>query len=126
MNQRQYHHLVELLMRCSPEVILKAADVCDGHSILDPQAFIDAGLPAEVVGHLTRTYKSDLSSPKSTIFVKGEPVRELSGVYGLDVLRFLAGAVGVEYMRALGRGFEARNIQAALHAHFRKSEPTPA
>jgi acyl CoA:acetate/3-ketoacid CoA transferase len=117
MNQRQYARRVKLLNECSPETILKAADRCDGHGILKPEAFVDAGLPAAVIHHLTRTYKSD-GSPKGTIFVQGEPVKELSGVYGLDMLRFLASALGVEYAPALGRGLEARRIQAALHQHF--------
>ena len=125
MTQRRYKRLVELVIRCGPEVILTAADLCDGHSIFDPQAFLDAGLPANVVAHLTRTYKSDLSSPKSALFVKGTPVKELTGIYGLEMLRFLAGALGVEYTPALGRGTEARNIQCALHGHYKKARVSP-
>lgn len=116
---QQHQRLVESLLQCGPEVILKAADLCDGHSIFDPQAFLEAGLPAEVVDHVTRTYQSDPSSPKSTLFVHGQPVAEVSGVYGLDLLRFLAQALGVQHAPALGRGYEARRLQAALHAHFR-------
>ena len=120
MDKRQYQHLAGLLQRCSPDAILKSADRCDGHCILDPQAFITAGLPVEVVSHLTRSHKSDLSDPKATLIVDGEPVKELSGVYGLELLQFLATALGVGYMRALGRGREAGNIQAALHQHFNR------
>jgi len=46
-------------------------------------------------------------------------VRELTGVYGLDLLRFLASALKIEYRRAMGRGFEAQNIKSALQAHFK-------
>ena len=122
MDQRQYQHLVGLLQRCSPDAILKSADRCDGHCILDPQAFLSVGLPAEVVAHLTRRHKSDLSDPKATLIVDGEAVKELSGVYGLELLQFLATALGVGFTRALGRGREACNIQAALHEHFQRGE----
>ncbi len=96
---------------------LRAASLCNGHSILKPEAFTDAGLPAAVVEHMTRKYKSD-GSPKGTLFVNGQPVKELTGVYGLQMLRFLAVALGVEYHETIGRGSEARNIQAALKQHF--------
>ena len=55
---------------------------------------------------------------KGTIYVKGQPVKELAGIYGLDLLRFLASALGVEYRQAMGRGFEAQNIQMALRQHL--------
>ena len=111
--QKQYQRAVELVRQCQPEVILRAAARCDGHTIFKPEAFTDAGLPAEVTQLFTRTYKSD-GSPKGTIFVKGQPVKTLAGVYGLDLLRFIASALGVEYRQAMGRGFEAQNIQIAL------------
>jgi acyl CoA:acetate/3-ketoacid CoA transferase len=117
MKSRDAKRLTEQVRQLSPDVILKATGLCDGHSIMKPEAFTDAGLPAEVVKHLTHTYKSD-GSPKGTIFVKGKPVKELSGVYGLDMLRFIASALGVEYRQAMGRGFEAQNIQIALRQHF--------
>ncbi len=109
--------IVGLTKACSSEVILRAASLCDGHSILKPEAFIDAGFPQVVVEHMTRKYRSD-GSPKGTLFVGGQPVKELTGIYGLEMLRFLAGALGVEYRDAIGRGFEAQNIQIALKQHF--------
>lgn len=121
MNQKQYQRLVDQIRQCTPDIILRAADLCDGHSILKPQAFIEAGLPQEVVNHLTRTYRSD-GTPKGTIFVNGRPVQELAGVYGLDLLRFLASALEVEYQSAMGRGFEAQNIQVALQRFFKSRQ----
>ncbi len=117
MKSRDRNRLADTVRQLSPEILLKAASLCDGHSILKPEAFIEAGLPADVVEYLTRSYKSD-GSPKGTIFVAGRPVKELKGVYGLDVLRFLASALGVEYRSAIGRGFEAQNIQQALRQHL--------
>lgn len=117
--------LAELVKQCEAECILRAAGRCDGHSILKPEALTDAGLPAEVVKHLTSTHRSD-GTPKGTIFVSGQAVKELKGVYGLDALRFLARTLGIEYRDAIGRGFEAQNIQQALVAHFKPNRPEPA
>ncbi len=113
MKHKDYKKLIEQVRSLPGETILAAANRCDGHTIFKPEAFLDAGLPKDVVEHLTRTHGSD-GSPKGTIFVKGEPVKELAGVYGLDMLRFLADALGVKYTPAMGRGFEAQNICAAL------------
>jgi hypothetical protein len=121
MNARHYARLVDLVKRCDPQAVLRAAERCDGHSIFKPEAFLDAGLPADVVAHLTVTHRSD-HTPKGTIFVGGQTVKELSGVYGLDLLRFLALALGVEYPRALGRGTQARNLQHALRRHLQSPE----
>ena len=123
MNTKRHRHLADLVRQCDPKVILAAAGHCDGHSIMSPQAFLDAGLPADVVAHLTRTYKSD-GSPKGTLFVAGQPVKQLEGVYGLDMLRFLGVALDVEYRQALGRGFEAANIRTALIEHFQAKPET--
>jgi hypothetical protein len=106
-----------MVKQCGPETILRAASLCDGHSILKPEAFIEAGIPTAVVEHMTRMYRSD-GSPKGTIFVAGKRVKQLRGIYGLAMLRFLASTLEVEYRESFGRGTEARNIQASLHQHF--------
>jgi len=124
VTQKQYRRLADLARSMPPGAIRAAADLCDGHGIVRPEALVDAGLPVEVVAHLTRTHRSD-GSPKGTLFVDGRPVESLTGVYGLDALRFLAAALGVEYRDAIGRGFEAQNIKAALAVHL-SATPTPA
>ena len=121
-SRAKYQRAIDLLKQCTPETILAAADRCDGHTIFKPEAFLDAGMPHEVVELQTRRHGSD-GSPKGTIFVDGQPVDALTGVYGLDLLRFLASALGVEYRSAFGRGTEARHIQAALHLHFAATNP---
>ena len=123
MKQKDYQKLIEQVRALPAETILAAADQCDGHTIFKPQAFIDVGLPQSVVDHCTTTHSSD-GSPKGTIFVEGHPVKELSGVYGLDLLRFLANALGVDYAAAIGRGFEAWNIQTALRQRLAASVQT--
>ena len=94
MNKKDYTKLADQVRGVSGEIILKAALRCDGHTIFKPEAFLDAGLPKPVVDHFTRKHGSD-GSPKGTIFVQGQPVKELAGVYGLDLLRFLASALAV-------------------------------
>jgi len=89
------------------------AGMCDGHGILDPQALVDAGLPAEVADQLTVVHRSD-GTPKGTLYRNGQPASAIEGVYGLHLLEFLAGALGVEYRRCLGRGSQACAIQQAI------------
>jgi len=113
----KYRVLVAVVRALPRETVLATANRCDGHTIFKPQAFLDAGLPSEIVDHFTRRHNSD-GLPKTTIYVAGQPVEELTGVYGLHLLRFLANALGVEYASALGRGTEARHIQAVLQRHF--------
>ena len=112
-----YRMLIALVRALPRETVLAAANQCDGHTIFKPQAFLNAGLPDEIVDHFTRRHNSG-SLPKTTIYVAGRPVEELTGVYGLDLLRFLAYSLDVEYASALGRGTEARHIKAALQRHF--------
>jgi hypothetical protein len=102
------------------EVILNVASLCDGHSILAPQAFLDAGLPKEFVDQVTTTHRSDTSSPKSTIFVGGKAVEELRGVYGLQMLRTLAHVLDIQYRDCIGRGFEASNIKEAIAERYKQ------
>ena len=63
MSKRTWERSAAIVRTLPGEVILKAAGHCSGHNILDPKAFSDAGIPAEVVEYLTRTYKSD-GSPR--------------------------------------------------------------
>ena len=107
------------LIRCLPsQTILNVARLCDGHTILPPERLIDAGLPNEVVAAVTTTYRSDTTSPKTTIFVDGQPVEQIRGIYSLDLLQRLAGALGVTYRECYGRGSQATAIREAVYEHF--------
>ena len=114
---RSHQRAAVALRQLPAAVILKAADLCDGHSILDPQAFIDAGLPSAVVKHVTQTHTSD-GTLKGTVHIDGQPVEQVEGVYGLHLLEFIALVLNVEYRRCFGRGSQARAIQQALREHF--------
>jgi hypothetical protein len=122
MTHTKYHQLVELVRRTPKEAILQAVDIADGHSVYAPKAFTDVGLPAEVVAAFNVPHASD-GSPKGTLFVDGKAVEQLTGVYGLRLLEFLAEALGVEYRRCLGRGFQAASIREAIRSHFEAQKP---
>ena len=64
--------------------------------------------------------KSNFSSPKGTIFKDGEPVKELIGVYTLDVLECMANNLDLDdkardlAYSLTGRGFKARAMSKAI------------
>lgn len=106
-----------LIRETDPAVLWRVATMCDGHGIINPAALIEAGLPTKAVAYFTETLKCD-DTHKGTIFVEGQPVDELAGVYGLRLLEGIASALGVTYQPFMGRGYQARAIQAALRAHI--------
>lgn len=68
------------------------------------------------VSHLVHTFKSD-GTHKGTIFVNGEPVDELKGVYNLNFVDWLAGMIGLtyrDYGSYGGRGFQAQAIVRSI------------
>jgi hypothetical protein len=89
--------------------ILQLAELCDGWSILSPQVMIDRGLPESIAKELTEVFKSDRSSIKTTLYVGDKEVDELTGIYSLRLLAYLADLVGVptEEVQAYGRGTTA-------------------
>ena len=90
--------------------------VGDGHTLFRPDHY--ASLVSEESlrkARLVTTHKSDLSSPKSTIFDKdGNVIKSLTAVYNLTFLYWLASQVGVKYESYLGRGSQAQEIVRAL------------
>jgi hypothetical protein len=124
MSRKAWERSAALVRTLPGTVILQVIEICTGHNILKPGALAEAGLPAEVVTYLTRTYSSG-DSPKQTLFVDDKPVRSLDGIWGLNALRHIAEAVGATYEEALGRGREASNIKSALHGHFSRPLDSP-
>lgn len=98
--------------------ILNLLAVCDGHSILPPAKLLKLGLPGDVCERLSETFKSDPNTPGGMIYVDGEPVAELRGVLGLDVLAWLAQEAGADTsgVVAFGRGTRAEQFKAAILA----------
>lgn len=88
----------------------------DGHSIFTPNFYKPYFTDEELAG-LTTTYKSDLSSHKSTIFDPntGVPVESLTGIYNLTFLYWLAKQIGAtDYRDCFGRGSQAQAIVDAI------------
>jgi hypothetical protein len=110
------------------KVILAAADICDGHSIINPEAFLKLGVPKAMVKAHTRTIKSDFSDHKATIFDNktGKPVKSMDGVYGLDLLADIVYQLELPYREFFGRGSQARDWQRAIVEHFDKSKKQKA
>jgi len=111
----------QIIRDTDPNVLWRVATMCDGHGIIDPKKLVEAGLADMAVDYFTETLKSD-GTPKDTIFVDGQPVESLDGVYGLRLLEAIASALDVTYPSYMGRGYQARAIQAALRAHLRIDE----
>lgn len=100
------------------DVLKAAAEMCDGHSILQPEAFTEIGVPKELIDKYTETLKSDFSDPKRTIFAaNGMPVEEMQGVYGYYVLQGIVRELKLEAGNYLGRGFQASAWQSAIYAY---------
>lgn len=106
-----------------PKIVLAAADICDGHTIFTPDAFLEIGVPQELVDRCTFEHESDFSNPKYTISgPDGKPLETLKGVYGLDALASMVRDFDLDYEPKLGRGFQARVYQEALH---KRLDPKP-
>lgn len=102
-------------------VVLAAADLCDGHTIFDPKAFLDVGVPTELVDRCTKVYESDFSDPKYTISgPDGKPVNQMPGVYGLDALASMIRDFNISAPNKLGRGSQAQVWREELHKHLER------
>lgn len=95
----------------------------DGHSIYPPDFYLEQGFDCE---HLTTEFKSDISSPKTTIFKDGVPQEKMKGIWALDFHYWVASqcglARGVDYAEQYGRGSQARAIAGALQRWANEEE----
>lgn len=92
--------------------VLKKAILVDGHTIYDAKKFLDAGLDAGVVAAFTKRHFSG-DHPKEQISTDAGPVEALNGVYGLDVLEFIASCFDVDSWK-MGRGSKAAHLVEQL------------
>lgn len=103
------------------EQVLKAVDLIDGdgHTIFKRDILEEAGWPKPLIDKMCKVYKSDTGEPKGTIFNnEGQPLIMLEGVYGLDVLQFIARMFEIKYPPCFGRGFQARALTEDIRKHF--------
>lgn len=98
----------------TPKDVLKKAIRVDGHTIYDPKKFLDAGLDPAVVTAFTKEIRSG-SEPKSQISVDGKVVPSVTGVYGLDLLEYIARCFDVTSHK-MGRGSRAGDLIEQLEA----------
>lgn len=116
------HNVNSIITHIPSHKIRAAVDCisCDGHTIFDPEKFMAAtGWSPNEIQPWVREYRSDFSSPKSTIYDhEGNAMTLLRGIYGLVLLRDIASALKIKYTPALGRGFEARAITRAIVVHL--------
>lgn len=105
-------------------VVLAAADICDGHTIFKPEAFLEVGVPQELVDRCTNVYESDPGDYKQCIFgPDGKMVNQMHGVYGLGVLDSMIRDFKIDAEPKLGRGFQAEVWKDALRKHLQQ-EPS--
>lgn len=113
-----WEHIAQLIRETDVEVLKKAIDV-DGHTIYHPDKFLEAGLGKEIVDAFTEEHQSG-DEAKSTIFGnEGEQLDAVKGVYGLDLLIFIAQQFKVTSWK-LGRGSAAAHLRQQLLEKWNK------
>lgn len=95
-------------VKATDKETLKKAVMVDGHTIYSPAKFLDAGLDTAVVKAFTKKQESG-EHYKEKLFVNGKEVDALEGVYGLDLLEFVANCFGVTSWK-MGRGSRAAHL----------------
>ena len=92
----------------------------DAHTIFKPTAFTDLGLPEEFVMNYARTYKSDTSNPKYTIYdEEGEVIKDVQGVMSSSIADALVRVFGLhgaqqDASEKFGRGSALRVLSQAI------------
>tara|TARA_R100001440_G_scaffold10266_1_gene18743 strand:+ start:5859 stop:6242 length:384 start_codon:yes stop_codon:yes gene_type:complete len=92
----------------------------DAHTIFKPTAFTDLGLPEEFVMNYARTYKSDTSNPKYTIYdEEGEVIKDVQGVMSSSIADALVRVFGLhgaqqDASEKFGRGSALRILSQAI------------
>lgn len=111
-----------LVRGADPVALLKATAACDGHTIFDGAGLAkDCGLHVGILAAVERVHVSG-SHPKDRIGVPGTPgamYEQLRGVYGLELLMFIADALEIKYpTHFIGRGFQAQAIQREIYKYL--------
>lgn len=84
----------------------------DGHTIWDPS--ILKNFPEDIQNRFIRKHKSD-GSYKGSIWNEGTMVKELQGIYGLQLLQTICNDLNLEYEGKIGRGFQAQVCTEAIN-----------
>lgn len=107
------------------DIVLAAAELCDGHTIMAPKAFEEIGVPPAMVSRCTSIYESDFSNPKYTISgPDGKPVNQMQGIYGLDALSSMIRDFGIIAPAKFGRGSQAYVWRDEIKKYFETQTET--
>ena len=85
------------------DAIWRSLDASDGWTVLAPEAYTEAGVPAAVVAAHTHEHRSD-GSWKGSLTRAGKPLAAVTGVYGLTWVESLLDALGLPQPWQMGRG----------------------
>ena len=102
-----------------PKVLADVVEFCDGHSIVSPMAFTEAGVPAELVACYHEIHASDPSNWLNQIKDQdGNPVEQVTGVNCLTILEEITRDLGLPDSCFGGRGTRARHMQTQILEHL--------
>jgi len=135
--------LRETVKNTDKAVLTKVVQSIDGHTIYEAKHFTEKGLDESVVNAFAKTLKSGKGqelpqSPWPFTIVppgghgncpvwrvcdnNGVAVKSIKGVYGLDLLTFIANVFGVDSWK-MGRGSRAQHLAEQLvECNFTKQE----
>lgn len=85
----------------------------DGHTIFNPSAFKDVA-PEELIDGFTDTFESVTGNHKETIYKDGQPVDAVEGVWGLEVVQWIASQLD-QSSPCSGRGFKCRHLTELIN-----------
>lgn len=91
----------------------------DGHTIYGGEFLTNNNVPTSIMRAFGEEIESDTSSPRTTIYRDGIPVKSMKGVYGLRVLWSLADHYKITSSK-MGRGFQAQDLTEQLNAKLNK------
>src|SRR5579862_1914037 len=118
--------LEQVVREMDPQVILKFAAPCDGHSIWVPDALVRLGLNPELVRAFDRLHMASATNPKWGFEgPSGAQVEACKGVYGLELLDFICEAFGIPSAPKSGRGAIARWDSEQLRRKLGTSDEAP-
>ena len=104
--------LREIVKNTDKQLLGNVCRSIDGHTIYDPKKFTEVGLDKNLVVAFTKVLCS--GTGKEQIYdSSGEAIEGLVGVYGLELLEFIARTFGVESWK-MGRGSRAAHLNELL------------
>lgn len=103
----------QLVKATDKSVLEKVIGIIDGHSIFDPKAFTELGLSEEIVSAFLQEHESGDNHKEQIANNSGVIVDSMRGVYGLQLLEFIASTFKVSSWKN-GRGFRAAHLSEQL------------